>query len=309
MRASVVVPVRGRPELLKQCLIGLSTQTLPQTEYEVVVCDDGSLESLQPTVSQFREPLVRLLSQKPSGPAAARNLGIRFTDTPLVIFLDSDVMPDRELVQLLVEALDSHPEWQGAEACLIPTGHQEGPLWEAPAAATGGRYHTAAIGYRREALAAAGGFDERFPLPACEDVELAMRILNLGPIGFVPLAKAFHPRRRVTLSSRWRQRWHWKYILALAERYGILGFPDRPVGRFPRMRVAAAATVLLPVGRLLEGCRHAFKHPRQAPAILMLGVVDILAGLSALPDILFAKTGPRRAYINPASPCQHASQL
>src|SRR5690606_41144315 len=39
---SVVVPTRGRPELLRRCLRALATQDFPGRAYEVIVCDDGA---------------------------------------------------------------------------------------------------------------------------------------------------------------------------------------------------------------------------------------------------------------------------
>lgn len=295
MQASVIVPVRGRPDLLHNCLVSLSHQSCLPEAYEVVICDDGSAEDLRPVIEGIRSKRIRLISQDQRGPAAARNLGIRSTSSPVLVFVDSDVILDGDFLRVLLRELDAHPEWEGAEACLIPIGELEGPLWEAPFAPNGGRYQTAAIAYRRQVLEAAGGFDEDFRLAACEDVELAMRVLERGPIGFVPEAKAFHPRRRVTFSSRWRQRLHWQYRIILAERYSIFGFPDCRCTGFPRFKIAAVA-LFVPVLRLfgLKSVRH---RPTEVLTTLALAVVELFGVFSVIPGILFMRVKPRRSYL------------
>jgi GT2 family glycosyltransferase len=99
-----------------------------------------------------------------------------------VLFLDSDVQPDKNMVSKLLAALNQNEEWIGAEARIESNGVKRGPLWDSPACRNGGRYHTAAIAYRRDALVRVGGFDESFKYPQ-EDVDLAVRVLELGPIG------------------------------------------------------------------------------------------------------------------------------
>jgi glycosyltransferase involved in cell wall biosynthesis len=196
-QVSVVMPVHNHPELLEKHLSSLSSQDFSLKDFEILVCDDGSTEDIQSVVEKFRGILnVRLLRQQQKGPAAARNLGIKKSTTPIIVFLDSDVLADQTLISRLVTALDQNEEWVGAEACNKPIGGDEGPLWDSPVCHDGGRYHTAAIAYRRDALFKAGGLDETFKMPACEDVDLAVQVLKEGPIGFVPDAIAKHPWRR-----------------------------------------------------------------------------------------------------------------
>jgi glycosyltransferase involved in cell wall biosynthesis len=298
-QASVVVPARNRLGPLARTLETLIHQDLSPAEYEIIVCDDGSTEEVATVVAHFAAApvAIRLNRQPRLGPAAARNLGIRLSAAPVVIFVDSDIEADQALVRHLLAALDSHVEWVGAEAALHPIGEHTGVLWDAPASIAGGRYHTAAIAYRRAVLLAVGGFDEDFRLPACEDVELAMRVLARGPIGFVPHAKARHRRRRVTAATHWRWRRHWRYQTILAARYGILAFPGRTCGPFPRPRVAWAALASLPAGRLWSAVKAAPQTPGDACLGSLYALFDIACGLSALPSILCAAVPPRRDYL------------
>jgi len=298
-RASVVIPIRDRPDSLKRCLDSLAEQDFPAENFEIIVCDDGSRADLSRIVNNRPpgHPDIKLLKQDRLGPAAARNLGIRSTFSPIVVFVDSDIVADKGLIRYLVAALEENPRWTGAEARLSPVEGTESPLWEAPAALKGGRFHTAAIAYRRDALLAAGGLDEAFSQPACEDVELAARVLAIGPIGFVPDARAYHPRRRADLGMRWHSRLHWKYLVILAERYGFLAFPESPIRRFPRLRIGYAAVATLPLGRFLNSVRWILRRPLDAAIGIFYAVFDVACGVSALPEILFSPVPERGDYL------------
>jgi glycosyltransferase involved in cell wall biosynthesis len=309
-RISVVVPVRNRADLLARCLDSLVSQSFSAGSFEIVVCDDGSAEDLSGVIERCRQKQseIKIVKQDRLGPAAARNLGIRNSSSPIILFIDSDIVADRELLRHIDHAMTWNPNWIGAEACLIPVEGFQNPLWEAPDAPAGGRFHTAAIAYRREVLITAGGLDESFLLPACEDVELAARILPLGPIGFVPEAKAFHPRRKVNLRTHWRSRLQWKYLVTLAKRYGILAFPERKTGRFYRFRIAFAAIVALPLGRLLGALRWIKNDPSVAALAGGYALFDVVCGLWALPDILIGKVPERLNYLQTEA-CSSGQQM
>lgn len=293
--ASVVIPVFNRGDLLRAALAGLTRQTCPTHAFEVLVCDDGSTESLETVIAEFREALPRLrhLRQPNQGPATARNLGIVNANADVIVFLDSDVLPEPDLVAALTRALGDHPGWQGAEARLEPIGGHESILWDAPRSRTGGHYHTAAIAYRRSVLQSVGGLDEGFSSAACEDVELAMQVLEHGVIGFVPEAVVYHPRRRRTARACWRTRRHWRYVKILACRHGFLGFPANRT-RWPRLRTALAAAVTLPIGRARRALAALPTAPGEALQGLGLVLIDWVGGLTMVPAILLGPVPPRR---------------
>ncbi|HYA42255.1 MAG TPA: glycosyltransferase [Syntrophobacteraceae bacterium] len=299
IETSIVIPVRDRPDLLVECLRAIGQQSIDFARCEVIVCDDGSQENIRGAVQSWVPffPHFKLVRQRPLGPAAARNLGIRNSGGEIVVFVDSDVLPEKEMVRQLVEYLKVNSSWMGAEAALIPCGKGSGPLWDAPVSVEGGRFHTAAIAYRRGALVRAGGFDEEFKFPACEDVDLAARVLEQGVIGFVPGAVARHPRRRITLRTHWRGQRHWKYAAILAARYGFSAFPEKSAGVFPRLRIALSAVVTFPTGRFLTGLKYMRHSLAEGSLACAFALFDVLCGLIALPDILISRIPERRTYI------------
>lgn len=300
IRATVVVPVRNRPDLLHKALQSLMSQRLAKGTIELIVCDDGSTDDVASVVAQCRDkhrPEISLLTLQPSGPAAARNAGTRAARGDIVVFVDSDVEVAGGFLEELMSALEREPEWAGAEGRLVPVGGGHGLLWDAPSSEEGGRYHTAAIAYRRDILKVVGGFDETFKLAACEDVEIAVRVLKHGRIGFVSNAIAYHPRRRVTTTTHLKWRHHWRYETILAVRYGILAFPNQSAGRFPRLRVVLSALVTLPAGRGLKAIKQVFRSPKDAGLAAWYALVDVACGFSALPDILLTEVPARKDYL------------
>lgn len=296
IRCSVVIPVYNRGDLLRAVLEGLAAQTMDKAAFEVLVCDDGSTEPLDAVVDGFRAALPRLrhLRQPNQGPAAARNLGIEHATSAIVLFLDSDVLPEPDVVRALTEALERNTTWQGAEAQLVPVGGKTTILWEAPRSESGGHYHTAGIAYRKSILEVVGGLDEGFSRAACEDVELAFQVLPHGPIGFVPEAVVRHPRRRRTVATTWKARRNWRFVQILACRHGFVAWP-RHTTRWPRLETALCAAVKLPIGRGLSALKSIGQSPADGIAGLGLAVVDCFAGLSMVPTILFAAAPERRS--------------
>lgn len=298
LACTVVIPVYNRGDLLRGVLQGLVTQSLEPRSIEVLVCDDGSTEPLDGTVSSFADslPLIRHLRQPNCGPAAARNLGIDHAKSDIVVFLDSDVVPGEKVIECLTRALADHADWQGAEARLQPTGGDDSFGWDAPRSDDGGHYHTAGIAYRKSVLEKVGGLDENFSRAACEDVELAVRVLEHGPIGFVPEAVVYHPRRRRTAATCWRARKNWRYVQMLACRYGFMAWPGNKTS-YPRLRTAFCALVALPAGKCLDALRRLPRSPGDTLRGLGLAFIDWLGGVTMLPVILLAPLPQRRSRI------------
>jgi histidinol-phosphate phosphatase family protein len=113
------------------------------------------------------------------GPAAARNAGWRAVDAEWVVFLDDDVVPEPgwrdALDRDLRPGIDAS---QGRIAVPVPPRPTD---WERNVAGLEcARWVTADMAFRRDVLAAAGGFDERFPRAFREDTDLALRLLAAG---------------------------------------------------------------------------------------------------------------------------------
>jgi glycosyltransferase involved in cell wall biosynthesis len=278
---SIVIPIRNRATDLRRCLDSLAEQSYPLTRIEILICDDGSTEPLEPTIDVGRKrglPL-RHLRQEPAGPAAARNLGIRAARGELIAMTDSDTIPDRFWLGSLIEALSSHPEAVGVEGRVQANNEGEfEPLGEGPVNLDGGVFLTCNCAYRRSALVAAGGFDETFPFPAYEDTELAARISEFGPIIWQPAALVLHPRRPLSIRTVVRKLRHWEYVLLMGMRYGYLGWKRYPV-RHPRLRVTLLSVIALPLSKFRTAWQWAGRSPLAALKLAGFGLVEALGAL------------------------------
>jgi len=298
-KVAIVIPVKNRPDLLEECLSSLVDQDFSINECEVLLCDDCSEDDLEIVVNRFREriPKIQLLRQKESkGPAAARNMGFRSSLAAIFVCVDNDIVWEQDFLPRIIDALETHPKWVAVQGFLLPKGNMNSILYDAPES-NGQVYLSGVSAYRADALLKVGGFDEAFLLPACEDADLAARLLKLGDYGYVPEAVAYHPTRRVTLQTHWRWRRHWKYEMFLAKRYGFLSFPGHPAGPFPRLRVALAAIVTLPAGRFLGGFKYIRTKPSHGLLACFYALFDVFCGLWALPSILFLRIPPRCNYL------------
>jgi HAD superfamily hydrolase (TIGR01662 family) len=179
IRYSVVVPTIGRP-CLRDCLAALDSAVGPAPE-QVVIVDDRPARPGPLNVDPGPSALpLHVVTSGGVGPAAARNAGWRVSSTPWVAFLDDDVRVSGDWRSRLTEDLaDLPPNVAGVQGQIVvpvpggrrPTDWERNTLGLASA-----NWITADMAYRRDALAEAGGFDERFPRAFREDADLALRL-------------------------------------------------------------------------------------------------------------------------------------
>ncbi len=238
-------------------------------------------------VNYFRQPA--------RGPATARNLGIRNARGSIVAMTDSDTRPDRSWLSSLVRALKAHPEAAGVEGKVIADNEGEfDPIGESPTNTEGGVFLTCNCAYRREALDRVGGFDETFPFPAYEDVDLAARIGETGSIVWQPEAVVIHPQRPLTFGGVWKKLHHWEYVLLMGLRYGYLGWKKYPT-KHPRIRVALLSTIALPFSKFRTALRWLVKRPMRSLKLVALGVFEAVGALFVVvPRALFGDFSRRK---------------
>lgn len=284
---SVIIPVHNRREDLRRCLIAIATQDFPKELFEVIICDDGSDEDLT-FVSEFD---VTYLRQEQMGPGAARNLGIREARGRYIAMTDSDTIPARSWLRKLYEAFENNPDGIGVEGRVC--ADNEGafsPLGEGPFNKQGGVYLTCNCAYKREILYQVGGFDESFPYPAYEDIELAARVRELGAIIWQPDAVVIHPERLLTLKSVLAKLNHWEYVTIIGYRYGYLGWEQYPVNH-PALRASILSVVALPLSKWKCAARWFIRKPIGAIKLALYGIVESIGAIFiVVPRLLFGIT-------------------
>jgi GT2 family glycosyltransferase len=196
---SVVIATRGRPELLARCLDALRAQTVPGRDFEIVVADDGPDAETRRAVARARAPDGPRVRYVPvvarHGPAAARNVGWRAAAAPTIAFTDDDCLPQPGWLAAGLAALADG--LTGVRGRLVvprppvPTDYERAVGWLEDA-----EFVTANCFCRRDALAAVGGFDERFTMAWREDSDLYFTLLEGGGrFAYAADAVVIHPVR------------------------------------------------------------------------------------------------------------------
>lgn len=197
IRISVIVPTYHRNDLLAKCLerLALGVQTLPAEQYEVIVTDDGYQTTAEEMIRE-RYPWAKWVAGSRKGPAANRNNGARHAQGEFLAFTDDDCLPSSSWLSAfsLAIAPDIHV-YEGKTTCEAGV---RSPLEHAPANLTGGYLWSCNMMIRASYFQYLGGFDENFPYPHLEDVDLRERIkLTNNVFLFVEQAVIDHPPKRL----------------------------------------------------------------------------------------------------------------
>ncbi len=209
LQLSVIVPTFTRPEILRLTLEALCNQSDLETLAEVVVVNDGPDEKTASIVRSFSSRLpIHYLEQPKRSVSSARNLGISFSRSPVLLFLDDDVVPGPDLIG---EHAKFHNERTQDDVVLLGyvTWHRDLPAtpfmrWYGEYGALFGfsllddnqevsaRYfYSCNVSLKRNLLISHGGFNEN--LTVLEDNELGFRLARGGMrLFFMKSAIGYH---------------------------------------------------------------------------------------------------------------------
>jgi glycosyltransferase involved in cell wall biosynthesis len=197
---SVVVPVRNAARYLERSLPAILDQDFAG-EYEVIVVDNGSTDGSGEVVVRY--PRVVRLTEPERGVYVARHRGVEAARAPLLVFTDPDCVPSRDWLSRLTAPL-ADP----AVSVVIGRVEQAGRsrvgrlLTEYAdvknAYVFGGEDAALYYGYtnnmatRREALAAQGGFLERFRGADTIFVRRVVHERSPSAVRYEPTARVVH---------------------------------------------------------------------------------------------------------------------
>lgn len=182
-RVSFVVIGLDEAARLGDALASLTAQGLPRHEVEILYVDSGSRDGSPEIAARAGVDAVLHIERAGASAARARNAGLARARGALVQFVDGDTCIAPGWVAAGSAALAADPELAGVEGSLVearPAANLyhavcelDWPAGEGTVDFVGGN----AL-YRREAIAAAGGFDERMRVG--EEPELGFRLRRAG---------------------------------------------------------------------------------------------------------------------------------
>jgi glycosyltransferase involved in cell wall biosynthesis len=167
---AVVIPVRNGEAFLDETFASIWAQNY--TPLEVVVVDDGSTDRTRTKIRSMQGMPVRLLEAGGVGPAAARNQGIRASESELVAFLDCDDLWVNGALHRLAKALAEHPE-AGIAQGMIRNFSEPRPGNRMFVTPPYRFFNLGASLWRRSIFETVGLLDEDLRL--CEDLDITMR--------------------------------------------------------------------------------------------------------------------------------------
>ncbi|MFA4853735.1 MAG: glycosyltransferase [Candidatus Omnitrophota bacterium] len=204
MDFTIVVPTYNRKLKLRQCLDSLFAQIYPKDAFEIIVIDDGSNDGTKDMLEALSKinPNLRYFIQQHKGPAVARNLGIKYASAEIIGFTDSDCILNKDWVRQMVQAhrLEKHIAAIGGttEVASHNIKAKVSQFLSDGAIATEIKgkpetifFPTCNVSFKRDYLV--NGFNELFPFPAGEDLDLFWRIFkNGGRLSYKQDIKIFH---------------------------------------------------------------------------------------------------------------------
>lgn len=211
-KVSVIIPCYNSTAYLPQAIESVLAQTYQ--DFEIILVDDGSTDQICEVISAYSASL-NYLRQENSGPAVARNTGLRAATGKYLVFLDADdeLLPAK--LELQVGFLEQNPTidivYANGYSFKLEDGNEERQLFSenglldqslgAPAQSLKSLalsnafpIHTALV--RTECVLEAGGFDEE--LVALEDWDLWYRLAQRHHFAYIDEIVA---RYRILASS------------------------------------------------------------------------------------------------------------
>lgn len=196
----VVIPTRGRPDLVREAVQSVVDQDYAGSIRVFVVHDHEEPQVSLATLSRPARTVIPVPNTRTEGLAATRNVGLEYVSADYIASCDDDDTWDPEkLSQQMTRMLgepdlavlgvgirllmspDHSVDWPGkstniTRAQLLRSRHKE--------------LHSSTLLIRRHVFEAVGQYDEKLPGSYAEDYEFLLRAIEAGRVGIVnvPLA-------------------------------------------------------------------------------------------------------------------------
>lgn len=207
---SIIIPYFNNSEGLERLLASLR-KSRRAPPFEVIVVDDGSSNPAAAIVRRgakltglrYRLHIVRLSVNR--GPAVARNRGVQKARGEFVVFLDGDVEVFPDTLYQIAKVFKDDPDivaltgvWvkEQQSTAFFPNfkALRDWSYWINERDKSGYYYlfSTRIASIKKAVFERLGGFDETYPAPLVEDIELTYRIARRYAIIFAPQVRVRH---------------------------------------------------------------------------------------------------------------------
>ena len=98
-KISIIIPVYNSSLTLNECLNSIFSSDYKN--YEVIIVSDRSTDNSIAIAKEYKTKIIELSQNK--GPALARNKGSESADGEILLFLDSDVIINKDSLNLIID--------------------------------------------------------------------------------------------------------------------------------------------------------------------------------------------------------------
>ena len=104
-KVSVIIPVYNEERVIVNCLKSLAKQIYKPLE--IIIVDDGSVDNAIKKISNLKSQIsnLKLYKQNHLGPGPARNLGAKYSKGEILVFVDADMMFDKDFIKDLIKPI------------------------------------------------------------------------------------------------------------------------------------------------------------------------------------------------------------
>jgi len=252
-KITVVIPTYNRAKQLPKTIDLIMDQSVPRSDYHVIVVDNRSADDTAAVMRGLMQRYDNLeyVYQKKPGAAPTRNEGVRRVQTPLVLFIDDDILASHTLIEEHLKGHASGPRsvlghlevnWEESRSRFLrylkESEDQNTFKYLNPEQTSFAYFYTGNVSCRLGALKQAGGYDEGFTVYGVEDIDLGYRLEMWGePMIYRKQANAihdYHPNYRDFLRKRYNNGRSLAYFLA---KFPHLE-PQFSFGRHPILSIA-----------------------------------------------------------------------
>ena len=214
---SVIIPTFNEEENIAQCLVSLSHQNIPRTDYEIIVVDGGSKDSTCEIAKKYADQVFVQTSKKVGG---ARNDGVKVAKGDIVATTDADCILPPHWIKTLAEDFKD-PNVVQIYGPVYPIEEGIGNRFSLLLANTFARigyysktfYYTLGCNtaFRKDAFNRAGMYR---CIDAGDDLEIAMRMKDEGTIYFDNRLNVGFSMRRYQKFGTLQSLYEWVYIVS-----------------------------------------------------------------------------------------------
>lgn len=107
---TVAIPTYNRDKELIDTIHGILNQSHRNLELLVIDQTVSHSADTKQKINNINDPRFRYVQADPPSLPAARNLGLKICKAPIILFIDDDVVVDKDLVKYHLQAFREHPD-------------------------------------------------------------------------------------------------------------------------------------------------------------------------------------------------------